>query len=459
MVDLGKSEVLSPSPHHAGNQGPDHLAPPAARACHRGQNRSRKQIGEELDLQGVATQSIASAPCRQGDLEMACEERFQTEIVTTPEAFLALKEDWNGLLRQTAWHPLFLTWEWQHTWWQARGGELFIVLVRDAGALVAILPFLIVRKFSIDLLRFIGTLDSDYLDFIVKCGYEEPIVDFFLNDFLNDHPRIGMAELECINERSSTVSYLMAGLPSARFDVSIEEKACTYIEVPASWDAYLARLSPKMRYYIRRKERKLHSDFKTTIAVVRDVGELDVRMGDFFTQHQQRWNRVGRPGAFFSDSFHRFHKIISRTLFELGILNLYYVELDDKPVGSYYMFRYDGVLHFYLSGFDPVYERYSLGVVLLAQTVKDAIDDGLNEVDLMREPYGYKLKWAPRKRLNRTFSLIRKKGPARGCFVLQRTTERIARGLKRLLPPRARFAIRRAMPKRIVSSLDRFFRE
>ena len=402
---------------------------------------------------------IRSAPCRQDDFDMAREKRFQAEIVTTPQGFLALKEDWNSLLRKATWHPLFLTWEWQHAWWHARGGELFIVLVREAGALVAILPFLIVRKFRINLLRFIGTLDSDYLDFIVKRGYEEPVVDFFLNDFLNDHPRIGIAELECINERSSTASYLMAGLPSARFDVSIEEKVCTYIEAPTSWDAYLATLSPKMRYYIRRKERKLNRDFKVTIAVIRDAKQLDARMADFFAQHQQRWNRVGRPGAFFSNAFQRFHKDISSTLFKLGILNLYYVELDDKPVGSYYMFKYEGALHFYLSGFDPAYERYSLGVVLLAQAVKDTIDDNLKEVDLMREPYGYKLKWAPRKRLNRTFTLIRKKGPAKGCFALQRITERIAASLKGFLPARARLAVRSAMPTRIVGSLDRFFRE
>ncbi len=57
--------------------------------------------------------------------------------------FDALKDEWNELLKSSRFDTIFLTWEWQTTWWQHLGrtrGPLFILAGRDAGRLAAVIP-------------------------------------------------------------------------------------------------------------------------------------------------------------------------------------------------------------------------------------------------------------------------------------------------------------------------------
>ena len=53
---------------------------------------------------------------------MRIERHFQSE------GFWALKPEWNDLLRRSYYDNLFLTWEWQSTWWKHLGeGDLVLL--------------------------------------------------------------------------------------------------------------------------------------------------------------------------------------------------------------------------------------------------------------------------------------------------------------------------------------------
>lgn len=68
-------------------------------------------------------------------------------IVYDPQAdgFAALKSEWNLLLQRSRYNTIFLTHEWQTTWWECLGeGDLWIVAFRrsDTNELVGIAPFI-----------------------------------------------------------------------------------------------------------------------------------------------------------------------------------------------------------------------------------------------------------------------------------------------------------------------------
>ena len=59
------------------------------------------------------------------------------------DGFWALRPEWNDLLRRSCYDTLFLTWEWQCTWWQHLGeGNLLLLGFRAEGdgRLVGIAP-------------------------------------------------------------------------------------------------------------------------------------------------------------------------------------------------------------------------------------------------------------------------------------------------------------------------------
>lgn len=385
-------------------------------------------------------------------------QTFQTRIINTGKAFSAMKKEWNELLRQSSWDTLFLTWEWQFSWWKSFGGELFIVLVFENKTLIGILPFIRIRKLFLHVLKFIGTADSDYLDFISKKGFEKKIVSFFFNEFLKNHPKIEIIELESINERSPHFQYIRQVFPNNHFDIKTKEKICTFLKLPGSWEQYLSSLSSNMRYSVRRKQKKIKKEFNVHVGIVNNKEHLQTRMMHFFDQHQKRWNQLERPGAFFSEPFKKFHENVSKLFFEAGFLRLYYMELNNKPVASYYLFKYQKSVHFYLTGFDPEYKQFSPSVVLLAQAIKDAINEGMDEFDFMREAYDYKLKWGPRTRINQTFTIIKHKSSAKFYVLLVCILRRCAERIKRVLPSHSKLIIRKMLPQCIVNRFDPFFR-
>ena len=63
-----------------------------------------------------------------------------------PDGFTALAAEWNALLRHSRFNSLFLTHEWQTTWWRYQGeGDLWILAFRkpDTDELVGIVPLFV----------------------------------------------------------------------------------------------------------------------------------------------------------------------------------------------------------------------------------------------------------------------------------------------------------------------------
>ncbi len=99
-----------------------------------------------------------------------------------------LRPEWDNLLSRSASDTIFLTYEWLNSWWTSYGkpGDLRILTAwDDAGSLRGIAPLRLqtLRRSgqSVRALVFLGdgSNDSDYLDFIIEQGYEQPVLDAF----------------------------------------------------------------------------------------------------------------------------------------------------------------------------------------------------------------------------------------------------------------------------------------
>ena len=97
--------------------------------------------------------------------------------------FSALRPEWDSLLRDSASASLFLTWEWLHTWWTHLAGssQLRMLAVRAGGELIAIAPFQMTSNgvAHFPCLEMLGTGEagSDYLDVIIRSGWESESLD------------------------------------------------------------------------------------------------------------------------------------------------------------------------------------------------------------------------------------------------------------------------------------------
>jgi len=97
--------------------------------------------------------------------------------------------------------------------------------------------------------------------------------------------------------------------------------------------------------------------------------------------------------AFMSEQMGRFFHRMAPALAEEGLVRLYELELDTKPVASVLCFDQGGQLFLYNSGYDPAYAGLAVGLLSKALCLRDAIELGRRCVDLLRghEPYKYDL--------------------------------------------------------------------
>lgn len=327
-----------------------------------------------------------------------------------------MKDEWNALLQRSRFDTIFLTWEWQETWWRHLGaarGPLYLLAVRQDGRLIAILPLYLTEEDGARCLQVVGCIEvSDYLDLVVEAGWEEAVYARFL-DWLasSEAPDWDLIDL-CNQPQDSPAHTRLPELAAARgWDVhSAEEDVCpvvTLLQEPvsaeepgtdAAWDAYLAGLDKKERHEIRRKLRRVEREAPDArVVVVADdepEGKLEAAVDHFIRLH-----RLSSPAkdSFMTGEMQAFFHAIARALADHGWLRLFFLETTGTPAASYFCFDYNDDLMVYNSGYDPqASPQLSLGWVLMARVIQQAISEGKARLDFLQGSEDYKYRFGGR---------------------------------------------------------------
>ena len=157
--------------------------------------------------------------------------------------------------------------------------------------------------------------------------------------------------------------------------------------------AALRDIGKSLRYDVRKLDKSL---FGTGRAVIETVPHdmIDHGMNVLFEQHKLRWRKRGLPGAFLGKSI-RFHKEWAETASRNGWLRLSVLKLDGEPIGAIYAMALGETTYYYQAGFDPAKGSVSPGTLLVAYTIRRAIEEGASHFDFMRGDEPYKRRWKP----------------------------------------------------------------
>jgi CelD/BcsL family acetyltransferase involved in cellulose biosynthesis len=100
-----------------------------------------------------------------------------------------------------------------------------------------------------------------------------------------------------------------------------------------------------------------------------------------------------------------------------------------------YGFFYNRQFYFYQHGFDDRHSRHSIGLVLMALTIRAAIDEGAEAFDLLWGTEGYKSLWARDARTLRRIHLFPPHAAGRIHRLAVRARRRLGRLARRVLTP------------------------
>lgn len=350
-------------------------------------------------------------------------------VIRSYAEFEALGPEWQGLHQRARGASVFNSWEWQYAWWReyGRGASLCIVLARDAGVLVGILPVYIdtVRLFyffPVRILRFLGVggdTSPDDLDAMLdpdRTGETATALAAAVrDDLVHDWDVLQLTDMA---DDSAYRTVLRKALEqfSAREGVSA---SIAFLSLPDSWDSYLENLHRDRRYTMRQTRRRVEAQPGARFYVWQESARLDEAIDRLIALHHLRWHGRGEPYAFSTPGYVNFHRRVMHACHKQGWLRLYCLEVDATIIAMYYCYRFRNRIFYFQGGFDPAHSKLRPGLVLMGHAIEHAIGEGNDVFDMLRGDYEYKTQWAKERRQT-YYLLARRRNPMALVYRLRR---------------------------------------
>jgi CelD/BcsL family acetyltransferase involved in cellulose biosynthesis len=201
--------------------------------------------------------------------------------------------------------------------------------------------------------------------------------------------------------------------PATLATVERAESVLPFVELAEQdWEEYLAGRSRQLRSQLGRKLRSLRKKHDVQFRRTRSSEDVAGDLGNLFKLHDARWAERPDASAFSDPAVRAFHLEFATAALQRGWLRLTTMEVDGAPIAALYGWLIGGRWSYYQAGFDPAWSRQSPGFLLLAETIREAIEDGASEYDMLLGEEPFKRRFATSSRRVCTVVLAPRGHPA-----------------------------------------------
>ncbi|MGO8691391.1 MAG: GNAT family N-acetyltransferase [Thermoguttaceae bacterium] len=320
----------------------------------------------------------------------------------------------------------FRSWTWLSHWWRHYGPEaarLMVLGVFDqADLLVGVAPWCLESSGPRgEVIRWLGSGEvcSDYVSIFcqpaVQCGVVESIADYLAKtEAAGAGPAWDLLELGNVDAEDRAADALIRLLAEHGHPVHQRPApSCWRVELPATWNEYLAGLSKGHRKQLRRCDRDWFDSGRAVLHTVGRLDELPAAAALLIDLHQRRRQSLGQAGCFASPRFAAFHREVMPALLREGHLQLHWLELDGRPVAAEYHLAGSGIVYAYQSGVAPEALAEEPGRLITLAILRRAIEQGYRALDFLRGDEPYKAHFRAARRPMHTLRAVANRRGAR----------------------------------------------
>ncbi len=316
---------------------------------------------------------------------------LKVAVIRDPQAFAALEEEWDDLHRQSPRATPFQSWAWLYSWWEHYGGgyELRLITVRgEGGLLVGVIPLMLERRWGLGRLLFVGTGISDYLDVIVRAGWEDRVLESGVQ---------ALKRLECW--RIADLQQL--GTEAAAWgirrwwdgpQIGVWQDSCPVVELKP-WDELLASLSRNLRSTVRRALRRAAADgLQRKMADESNIRQAAERL---VALHREAWQGRNIGPEHSTQRFEAFTVAAAERLAyrDLGGISEFWQD-GEVVISSFLVFGRDFCGTYILGASQKALQRYQWSSLYIWDAVEIARSRDNRCVDQLRGEEPYKLRWS-----------------------------------------------------------------
>lgn len=318
------------------------------------------------------------------------------EEINTFEDFQKLEPVWNELLSQSDVDCPFLTFEWISCWWRSFGSnsKLSILLIKKNHEIVVIAPLMIckqkTRRIPLRTITFTANYHSNRSGFIFNAHNNDFVIKMI--EYLRSNTKFDLIFLDLIENNTMTEAGIKTALHSIGLQYT-EKRGCfsPRILINKRWDEFYKEKSKKMRMEINNKTNllKRQSGFRIERFKRYDYNAFS----DLLNISQHTWQYKNNTAIASNLQYIQFYRSLAEAFSNKGWLNLYILKINDEPVAFEFVINYKDKAYLLKIGFNVLYEKFSPGLLLLTESIKNAFDEKLKEYDFLGENDLYKMKW------------------------------------------------------------------
>lgn len=325
---------------------------------------------------------------------------MRVELTDDPAAFRA--RDWTGLVMADPDGTFFHTPAYLKVWWEELGsGRLVLASLGDGDRTVGACGF----EVEDGVLRFLGGFDvTDYMGPVGLPGVHERAAKELLAALTAE---VGWerADLRGLPEGSAWLPALAAAAGGHGLRVEpVDDGAAPFLSLPATYPEYLAGLPSKLRHEIGRKQRRLRAELGDYCVRLATPESLRADMDRFMDLHRAS---PGPKGRFMHAGMEIFFRRLGEAFLVPHVFHLAFLEVDGSKAAGAIGFGFKGTFSLYNSAFDRRWSALSPGMVLVADMIAGAIEEGRGTFDLLKGDLEYKYRFGSTPRPVRGLLLTR----------------------------------------------------
>jgi CelD/BcsL family acetyltransferase involved in cellulose biosynthesis len=327
-------------------------------------------------------------------------------IVLSEDARDFQRRDWADLVAADPTGTIFHTPGFLKMYWEEFGGEtdgLLLAFGEQDGRQVAACGF----ELAGSTLRFLG--GTEVVDYLGPVAEPEAASGFAVELWAALLKRDGWdeADLRGLPADSAWLLHLKEAADGHGLTVEVtadQNGVAPFIDLPGSWEAYLQALPAKLRHEIRRKAKKLEAQAGPFAIETADRETLPAFLDRFVELHRMS---EGPKGVFMVPGMEIFFRRLGEAFCADGIFRLTFIRVAGELAAGTIGFSFRQTYSLYNSAFDRRWQQLSPGMVLVAEDIRAAIDEGSERFDLLKGDYRYKYRFGAERRAIRRLTVRR----------------------------------------------------
>ncbi|MHC4971799.1 MAG: GNAT family N-acetyltransferase [Planctomycetota bacterium] len=327
------------------------------------------------------------------------------EIVADEQAFRALEPEWRDLFERARHRNYFLTFDWIWRSWQhvgrVRGHKLFVVVGRRDGKAVLIWPLVRCRKLLWRAAEWIGGEHAYRLDFLVEDAPEAA-------EWLEAAWSFVTKALDFLWINHMTDDALLVPFLRRTRGVGRNVEAAPYIDWSewSDWEAYYRKRSKNLRGDLGRRRRRLAEQGEVVFERVTSASEAQETL-EWILEYKSAWMRnTGlrtQDGGVDTPTTQEFYRAVVADACASGNLCLVTLTVDGNLIAAEMGFLFERLFVYEIGAYDPAWEKYAPGKVLMADLVRWTLENNCAIFDFMPFGQSYKYLWAPKEAESSTY--------------------------------------------------------